>query len=461
MHIRLLGLALVLAAPALADEFHFETFRYGQRAMGMGGAVTGLAFEPASAFYNPAGLATLKGSEFSGALTFIGYDRRTLVGGLRDADFFAPRDVQSAGFVPTPTSAVAATTLGRHSLAITSFLAGEARESFGGQVRTGYNAGYGAGRLRFTLRDDRADRLQLRGLTYAYRLSDTWSFGVSGYWLAHTRARRQRRGQFIELDAVTSNVFADLTGESKSSTHSGLVRLGVFWTPEGPWSAGMACTSPSFTVKGDTTYSYTFATSHDPEVPGADAAPLYLDERIEAEARTVLPAHCRLGGAWRLGSATFSADLAVVLPIRYTRYTVAKGTPSVFNPEVEHQFTVNGALGMQVPVSLRWPLRMGVFTNRTSAPPVPANPIDFTEAHVDYYGATVSLGYRGKKRSINFGLEGQLGFGEDAMSGSLDSLAEGDDFVRLDRREWRVVFFVAGAAAFAKSAGQALLRGED
>ena len=107
----LLALWLGRATPARADEFHFEDFRYGQRALGMGGAVTGLAVEPGAAWYNPAGLARLEGAEFSGALTFVGFESYTLRSGLRDEGYFQPEDMTASGAAAEPSYVVASATL--------------------------------------------------------------------------------------------------------------------------------------------------------------------------------------------------------------------------------------------------------------------------------------------------------------------------------------------------------------
>ena len=78
----IISTAIFLFASALrgyADEFHYENFRFGQRALGMGGAVTAYLGEPESGFYNPAGLAFVEGTRFSGAMNFYGLDEHKLL----------------------------------------------------------------------------------------------------------------------------------------------------------------------------------------------------------------------------------------------------------------------------------------------------------------------------------------------------------------------------------------------
>ncbi|HEX6246191.1 MAG TPA: hypothetical protein VFZ61_34945, partial [Polyangiales bacterium] len=51
-----LCLASWSASPVRADPYHFQGIPLGQRALGFGGAYTGLAEDPSAAYYNPAGL---------------------------------------------------------------------------------------------------------------------------------------------------------------------------------------------------------------------------------------------------------------------------------------------------------------------------------------------------------------------------------------------------------------------
>lgn len=66
-------LALILGAfglasmPARADQFHYNNVTIGTRAVGMGGAFTGVADDASGVFYNPAGLAFALSNDISGS----------------------------------------------------------------------------------------------------------------------------------------------------------------------------------------------------------------------------------------------------------------------------------------------------------------------------------------------------------------------------------------------------------
>lgn len=444
---------------AQADEFHFETFRYGQRAMGMGGAVTGQPFEPEASYYNPAGLALLdRGARFSGALNFLGYDRREQSGGLRDSGIFTPADLGSASFLPTPSSSViSARFADRHAIAFSTFLLGDLQESFTGFRDARVIGDPAVSQARFTSSFDRVDRLQLRGLTYAYAPSRRFSFGVSAFWLEQNRQESARRAQILGDQVGVGTLFIDVSSREKTTTHSLLARVGVAWRPTDSGSFGLSCSLPTLPLTGESTYGYTVITSGD----GPNDA-LYLQEDETAEAVTRLPVNCRLGGAlkpsprWLLAS-----DLSLHLPTSYQRFNLSDaiiGRQAEFRSAVTTDLTVNFAVGAEYRITERWPLRVGLFSNRTSAPAIPAAPDRFVPAHVDLYGATISAGYLGDRRSINLGLEVQYGQGEDVVSEGISSLIDSAEFARVDRTEWRVVVFVAGAAAFAKRAAVDIIK---
>lgn len=453
---------LALVGVAHAGEFHFETFRYGQRAMGMGGAVTGQPFEPEASYYNPAGLALMeRGARFSGALNFFGYDRRIQKGALRDGGFFAPSDLDSANFLPTPSSSVISTRFaGRHAIAFSTFLIGDLAEDFEGSRVTPVSDDPLFDSVKFNSTFVRRDRLQLRGLTYAYAPTRRLAFGISAFWLEHEREETARRAQILSAEDLFANLFIDVTSREKTTTHSLLGRLGVAWRPSEAASFGLACTLPTLPLTGESRYGYTIVTSGD-----EGTAPLYLDEAERADAQTRLPVNCRAGAALRISPRWLLAgDLSLHLPITYERFdfsTETAGREDDFSARVDTDTTINLALGAEYRASPRWPIRVGLFTNRTSAADIPANPDRFAPAHIDLYGATVSAGYLGDRRSLNLGVEVQYGQGEDVVSESLEALIDDADFTRVDRSEWRVVVFIAGAAAFAKKAAIDIIKPDE
>ena len=456
----LLALALtVLGAHAHADEFHFETFRFGQRALGMGGAVTAYADEPEASFYNPAGLAMLGGTRFSGTLNFFAFDHRTQKGGLRAGEFFAPEDLESSDFEPIPSSSVLTTTFGdgRHVLGLAAFLQSDSSEVFAGRRDATLPTGdYDASRT--TVERRRQDQILLRGLVYGYRVDPGLALGASLLLASQDRTEIARRAEVLQRRATQDSVFVDASTREDSTTHSLLAQVGVLWRPSEAWSLGLSCRSPSLTLKGDADVVYTRVSSGNPD---AGERPLLVDERTHQDATTLLPPNCRAGLAWRIPDRlVITFDTSIHVPLAYDRYALTSQLASraaQLGEAVDAEPVLNAALGLEYRPAVRWPLRLGLFTNRTSAPAITPQPTELGPADVDLYGATLSAGYLGDDRAINLGAEVQMGTGYDAIPADLTSLIQDRDFRRIDRSEWRVVFFVSGAVTFAKKQATEIL----
>ncbi len=455
--------ALLAAAPlaAAADEFHFETFRYGRRAMGMGGAVTAYADEPEALIYNPAGLAMLAGVRFSGSLHFVGLDRRRMQRGLF-VEHGEGADLLSEDFVPVPSSSVISKAFGergRHVLALSTFLASESEESFSGSTTEPVSRPEGFDTHQQSAELDRLDRIVLRGLTWAVRAREDLALGVSVHWAEHTRDLSARRVSILRDSEGMRTAFADATTGEETSAHSLLARAGVLWRASPAWSLGLACSTSSLGVYGEGEVRTILVTSGDPA--RADAEPVYDSQRDGGlDVASVLPWSCRAGAALRGDDWVLTADLSGHFPLNYERFSATtrrRGGPAEIVSSVEADPVVDAALGVEWRPGPAWPLRAGLFTNRTSAPSIPASPERLAAAHVDYYGATLSAGHLGESTTLAVGAEVQLGVGHDVVPRSFQSLLGEPSFVRVDRRDWRVVLFVSGAVGFAQESADRLL----
>ena len=112
---------------------------------------------------------------------------------------------------------------------------------------------------------------------------------------------------------------------------------------------------------------------------------------------------------------------------------------------------VNAKLGFEVLTWPHWPIRFGVYTNHSAAPPIPATSLMQLPPDIDIYGATFSLGFRGKHAGINFGVNAQYGLGDDLVIEDVAHGYQGAPRVRVTREYSKLIFFLAGAFDFAKS----------
>src|SRR3954452_12782799 len=83
-----------------ADPFHHQGTPFGERALGMGGAFAGIANDPSSTYYNPAGLARLDDVAVSASLTLNAFDRLNIDKGFRTPEGSADLKNESRPTLP-------------------------------------------------------------------------------------------------------------------------------------------------------------------------------------------------------------------------------------------------------------------------------------------------------------------------------------------------------------------------
>lgn len=362
--------SLLLGGPAAADDLHYEDFRYGQRAMGMGGAVIGFVAEPVAGFYNPGGLAFLGRTTFSGSVSYFGTDRRSVErGGYFEGldDFVGRQDSESGGLLTLPSSSALMKTFagGRHVVGYSTYLVSDSRERFADRIDRDDRA------LGFDLDRTVDDRTTYMGPSYGLRVNDRLGLGVSLFY-----ARRQARSTSIlaaRFDTDDDRVFDGLWQftESFNTTDGALLaRFGAMWRPDPAWSLGLIVSTPSLALHGTGTYSIREINTS-PEVlePGEVYAGLY-EESFSDTARTAHPLHVGLGAAWIGERLTVGVSGNLYLPVEYNRLggeAAEDETVDVVNG-VRRDLTVNGALGVEYHIVEAVPLRAGVFTNLSSVP---------------------------------------------------------------------------------------------
>lgn len=469
--VALAALTLFDGAPAQADEWHFEDFRYGRRALSMGGAVVAWPGEPETVYYNPAGLALLGGVQFSGSLHFYGLDRRRLVGGLRDAGFFEPRDQSAREIFVSPSSSVTSFRLfgKRHTFALASFLTSATDEQFTGRFTLDpADEILGVPIAEVTGEQVRLDRINITGVGYAYTLSDTISIGITGFYALHKRRNSVRRSlvlrPFRDEERELLAEFIDIGSREDTKTGSVFARLGIIWTPSPALSTGLACSTPSIPINGTTRLRYTliFSGFADDE---EDGEPIYLDDSATLPGKTVLPFRCRGGVSWRISDTLrLNIDTSVVVPIDFERFPLDPNDPEtadlarIWPPNSRGEVTVNGMMGLEWWAGSSTPVRFGLFTNRTTAPELQPTSRSAGPPHIDLYGVTLGVGQVGERYAVNVGAELQGGVGHDRSLTSLEGALAEPVYARIERQQWRLLLFVSGAISFAKVTAREVLR---
>ncbi len=454
----LTGAIAVLPATSQADDFHSKDFRFGQRAMAMGGAVTGAVTGPTATLYNPAGLGFLHGSLFSGSMQYFGRDRRTLHDALRSAPI-GMKTLTSDSFLATPTSSVITHAFrgGRHNIAYSTFVVTAVDEHFSGKLSQSYTTPSFRHEDTVTASWRTRDKIMYMGPSYAYRPKKTLSFGVSLFYVRREQTLDfNSEAQTDEFDVATDLFYRSLFDDQASSVtlNDGalVARLGVMWLPRPRWSVGFAVRTRSVSLHGKGSERLKYTTSGDALVDPPASPDRFSYSEAMMNVLTVYPWSLSVGAGYRASPTlllTFGADLD--LPVRYDRYERdAHAEPARSSVQtIARQTNWNVAAGAEWLITSSIPLRAGLFTNRSAAPAVPLTSIGRAPAQVHRYGVTASAGFVGDKRSFNIGAEYAWGSGYDSVAA--ESASYRAEYVRTPRSESRFVLFLSGAISFVKT----------
>ncbi|MEE2787742.1 MAG: hypothetical protein VX589_10415 [Myxococcota bacterium] len=456
---------LLLAAPAAADEYRAEEFRYGDQALGTGGALIARPTTPMATYYNPAGLAFQERSAVSGSIHFFGQEKIVLRHGLR-LDGQAPKDLNSDADIALPSSSVVTLRINaHHRVAFSTYLISNTNQTFQNAFRseetdqdgTTHDALSSLTRLV-------QDRQTWMGPSYAFALSRHWGIGLSlfyarrtMYWQTDTRWQDEQNSG----DETIRAVFADIQSVTAVKDGRLLLRLGSSWQPTERMVIGLILTTQSVWLHGRAKLTAAKLWSGDPDE--ADARMPFADNlEVETSARTSSPWGLSLGlqYAWP-GWLAIGVAADVWTPLKYTRIQLDEiGGDDVDDigeyvaSTVQRDWLVNGKFGLEWLTFDSFPIRMGLYTNRSAAQPVPARTTRYVAPKVHIYGAALSVGYTGSDAGISIGVNYEHGQGHDVVENDIRESYTDEPNVRVARTHSKFVVFVAGALSFASKTAQ-------
>ena len=386
----------LLAAPAAADEFHYQGHPVGARAAGMAGAFAGLAEDNSAIWYNPAGLVLGRGLELSLSTSVYGISRDAIAGSAA---------VQSPSFVAYPsTFALVKTPFWikgvdenpRHRYGIAILVTDYAKSA-----RQDLDPGVQERLVKV------ADMTTQFGAAYAYRPFSRLMFGASGYIVMRDLTRFEERAE-----AAGSGDFG-LSRRDLRGSHIGLqLTAGALYRRSERFSAGLVLRSPTMSLTGSlelTEFS---------KLPGGS-----LSDRASQSGTftSKLPLSATVGVAWRpLARLLVTTDVTAYAPV--PSYVTVQ--TEALAETVEKSAVVNVAVGLESRLSAHVPLRLGFFTDFSARPADGST--DLGVIQPDYYGITGSIGYEASRAAIIAGTAVQLG----------DLSAGGYHLERLEVRWW-------------------------
>ena len=412
------------AAPARADDTHYQNQLIGERALGLGGAFTAVASDPTAAFYNPGGLAMTLSASISASLNLYGVEHRVVQGGFVsyiDGEQ-TNSDLEATAFPTIPTTFGVLRAFGetlpdgsrRHALAFSMLIPDQTTVAYDATVGRSGETDLDIFRL------SEEDKTLWVGPSYAIRITDDLSIGVSAFVAVRTYSRSSFRSVETPSDPPTdppTATYLELDSfDAAFDSYDLIFRLGALYRPLPDFRVGLTVGFPSIHVYGAGSVSRQFSYSwHEPPLDYGD---LRLESASDLPAESFDPLEIRLGLSWIPAEGMLLAlDLSYHLPTfsPYERIAVAPDRwddlyDELFVPRVERRGVLNANLGFEWVIVGEWPLRVGAFTNFSAAQPL--RPFEPGLEKIDVVGGTVSVGYNFQSFAVNFGFLGSVGWGE-------------------------------------------------
>ena len=438
---------------AEAQALYYRTVPIGERAIGLGGAFTGVANDPSAMYYNPAGITEGGRFQLLGSLASLVFNRRTVDDGFNSP--VAEADFKSTGTTTLPRFIGTAIKFGRqrfgdHQFAIGFSTLEVARERFG----VGLSELDPASTLDLRISSDYVMRWW--GTSFAARVKENVSLGLSAY------VSRQKTGYSEDIglavggmlddsglrvggDAVTSDTGVGVTGWDI------VLRLGTLYRINPRWQLGFMFQLPGIPVGNNGSVFRRTTTTASGQEPT-----YFLFDEGGLSTRSPIPFELRTGFEFKVNALTIlSVDAAVSGPVRargiFERPEILEdlnGTLGVyFANSTERRWTPNAAVGAEHMFG-RAVVAGGLFTNVSAAPDVPATTTEYTPDQVSMFGASVSVGIDAKGYRLTVGANGYFGRG-DALALTIDRDAQVTSYHRTKATMSAVVLYIAGAISVA------------
>ena len=452
---------LALAWPgqvASADDAHHRNNLIGDRALGTGGAWTGLADDPSAAYYNPAGLGIVSRRSLSASMQLNGFEHVELddaLEGISEGDLVFDQRVSIPVFVS------AALKFGKrdeddfqhHAFAFSTFHPSHRSIRFGLGLRDGDEV------MRYediSVSDE--DNTVWIGPSYAYAFNAEHALGLSVFLsdrtLLHTESRaRVDQGMGDEVVGNTEYFVVRRTIAELSAQHF-VVRLGWSYQLHPLVRLGLMVQLPGIPISASSKRSYR-------RVGTSDDGMGVFHKTVEADelpAESPIPWEVRLGvGVWLSSVTRLDLDVALNGPNGSEEDPVrlfGRGDrddlepPGVLIAETFYrEVTPNFNLGVETNISDLVTLRGGLFTDLSAVPEVQAGDT-YQLSDISRFGASVSVGIN--VGAIDMTLGGFIRWGSGKTLG-IDTREDAENFyVPRTIEDRTIAFFITGQFSSAK-----------
>lgn len=449
------GVACAVPSVSNAQGLYYRTIPLGERAIGLGGAYTGIADDPSATYYNPAGLTTGGRFQLLGSLSSLVFTRQKVEGAFDSPD--VDQDFTSTGTTTLPHFIGTVVRLGKekkrlqgeHPFAVAYSSFEISRERFGvgfSEVKPEASA---------DLRLSNNYRMRWWGVSFAMQLREKVSVGLSAF-LANQSSNHSEdlglaaggtldeRGVRIGGDSVTSS-----TGIGVNAW-SFVFRLGALYRINPRWQIGFMFQPPDAPIKETGNIYRRFVSDLDGQ------SSFFLFDEGDLSTRVPIPWELRVGVEHKINAlTTLSFDAAVAGPTRNRKvfeppaeladFDVRLG--AYFANSTERRWAPNVAIGAEHLFGKVF-LAGGLFTNLSAAPDVPETSTEYTPDQISMFGASIAVGVDTQGYRLALGATGFFGRG-DALSFTVDREARVTGYERTKSNKSAVLLYIAGAVSVA------------
>lgn len=374
----------IIPSSIFGGDGNYQNYIVGEQAAGMGGAVTALCRSVDACFYNPAGLADSPGSTISLSASLYGfYNFKVTDGWLPDEDV----DINS--FVTIPSTFGSIMKLDEDlSVALSAFVPDRSSSN---DLETFSSPDH-------FFKYNKDDQSLWIGPSIGYRVTPDLSIGVSIFGVYRTFS------YFRDWFLVAANTGLGLSADYKYNDLSLLSVLGTRYNLSDTWAFALTVQTPTIHLSGDGEYLIKAIT---PE----GIAGTYIEH---GDTRNSLPTTIRAGLGCRVPQEyAFGLDLSYHFPTSFNRLAGDDQDGIRRYYRLRRLGTMNVHLGGEYYVRERYPVRLGFFTNLSSAPKVDIEDPNWEyPPHIDKYGITLSVGRETEHTTLNLGINYVWGEGD-------------------------------------------------
>lgn len=387
-------ITLAGAPTALASYANYNSILIGERAAGLGGAFTALTGDPsACAFYNPATLSRMEGHTLSAAVNL--YNKYATAFGSDDDFAEAPLRINQGVITPVPSSSGSVYSF--RNFAVGLSITSPDFSSFTGDVARDDNSS--------TFINQRDESLWVGG-TISLNMSEKDSIGFTLYYTSRTN------NLLTNVRAVNGSV-TTVTTEEKASSHNSLVYiLGYFRQLNSKLTTGLSLRLPSLPISGKGSL-HRFSVSTD----GTSTFPDDINSKLVFSR---VPPKLTWGMAYEeVNNWLLSIDLSYYRAEEYHEFE-----ESLSSDKITHRDTWNINLGAEYFWKDWLAVRMGLFTNNSSAADIPDTVTIRMLDHIPMWGFSTNFAIFTSKNT-RFTLGGYYTGGQGwSTQGTTDNLSK-------------------------------------